>query len=75
MPVLPPNKNSDFKLWSPICFIQWVYQVIRPRVDEKVITRIAEFQFDGSVVIEFATDVKVKEHLGLNEQQHELLES
>ncbi|CAO4372761.1 unnamed protein product [Caenorhabditis nigoni] len=74
-PVLPPNKTSDFKLWSPIDFIQWVYQVLNPSIDKAVFTRIAEFQLDGSAVFELATDAKMMKHLGLNDQQHSLLES
>ncbi|PIC32303.1 hypothetical protein B9Z55_012683 [Caenorhabditis nigoni] len=75
VPILPPGKNCDFKLWSQADFSSWISLVFPQDTDKKVVDSIRSTSRNGTDILLLATEPSINERLELDDVQFSRLQS
>ncbi|PIC32301.1 hypothetical protein B9Z55_012681 [Caenorhabditis nigoni] len=73
VPILPPGKNCDFKLWTQADFSSWI-SLVFPQ-DKTVADSIRRTSRNGTDILLLATEPSINERLELDDLQFSRLQS
>ncbi|UMM26932.1 hypothetical protein L5515_010430 [Caenorhabditis briggsae] len=75
VPILPPGKNCNFKLWTQADFSSWITLVFPQDADKTVVDSIRRTSLSGADILLLATEPSVKECPELDDVQFSRLQS